>query len=100
MPRRHEVIDHGWDELKQCGWMLFKCLACGYEYKKWMKQTRTWQYTTPKRPGEKVKRTLKPYSRFQLQFLAKYWRVGNGGTSVTSCKGCLPKQRLKIRKVR
>lgn len=86
--RRHEVTAHGWDDAKQKGWMRFRCMHCAYEYKMWM---YTKVYVTRMVDG-KPKRRKQPYSRTMLEAMAKWWRAGNGGTTVSSCKGCLPKR--------
>jgi hypothetical protein len=87
MGLRHEVLAHGWDDQAQKGWMRFRCLRCGYEYKMWM-HSKVWQVRPPEKPGGKPIRRKQPYTKTQLEFLAKYWRVGNGGVSVSFCKGC------------
>jgi hypothetical protein len=87
---RHEVLSYGWDKELNKGWMKFRCMNCGYEYRQWM-LTKVWKNIPPKRPGYKARRVRQPYTELQLKFLAKYWRVGNGGVTVSNCKGCKPK---------
>jgi hypothetical protein len=89
--RRHGVIGYGWDETKKLGWMRFKCLTCGHEYKMWMYHKKLWEYKPPEKPGAKTTRRKKRYSESEIKFYGKYWRLDGGGVSVSECV-CIPKK--------